>query len=99
MNSREDPYHLHRFVDAQRGTYEVALPELRAGRKQSHWMWFIFPQISGLGFSPMAQRYAISAITESPARNGLSGRRQHDSERVSKPTWNRDVDPSHSAAA
>jgi uncharacterized protein (DUF1810 family) len=67
MNSREDPYHLHRFVDAQRGTYEVALPELRAGRKQSHWMWFIFPQISGLGFSPMAQRYAISAITEAEA--------------------------------
>src|SRR3954463_12924602 len=67
MSSTEDAYELQRFVDAQRGTYEAALAELRAGRKQSHWMWFIFPQISGLGFSPMAQRYAISAITEAEA--------------------------------
>jgi uncharacterized protein (DUF1810 family) len=67
MSSREDPYHLHRFVDALRGTYEVALAEPRAGRKQSHWMWFIFPQISGLGFSPMAQRYAINSVEEARA--------------------------------
>ena len=67
MSATEDPYGLQRFEDAQRGTFEVALTELRAGRKQSHWMWFIFPQISGLGFSPMAQRYAISAIQEARA--------------------------------
>jgi uncharacterized protein (DUF1810 family) len=67
MSSAEDAYELQRFVDAQRGIYEAALAELRAGQKRSHWMWFIFPQISGLGFSPMAQRYAISGIEEARA--------------------------------
>ena len=62
-----DPYNLARFVEAQRGTYEAALAELRAGQKRSHWMWFIFPQIAGLGSSPMAQRYAISSIQEAQA--------------------------------
>ena len=50
---------LERFVDAQAGVYDAALSELRAGRKTSHWMWFVFPQLSGLGYSAMAQRYAI----------------------------------------
>ncbi|WP_150298791.1 DUF1810 domain-containing protein [Pseudomonas profundi] len=59
-----DPYRLQRFVDAQQPVYECALAELRAGNKQSHWMWFIFPQISGLGRSDMAQRYAISGLDE-----------------------------------
>src|SRR4051794_14749524 len=67
MSSSENGYDLQRFVDAQRGTYELALAELRAGRKRSHWMWFIFPQISGLGFSPMAQLYAIRAVEEARA--------------------------------
>jgi uncharacterized protein (DUF1810 family) len=62
-----DPYNLARFVEAQRGTYETALAELRAGQKRSHWMWFIFPQIAGLGSSPMAQHYAISSIEEAQA--------------------------------
>jgi uncharacterized protein (DUF1810 family) len=55
---------LDRFVDAQDGVYERALRELRSGRKTSHWMWFVFPQIKGLGFSAMAQRYAIDSLSE-----------------------------------
>jgi uncharacterized protein (DUF1810 family) len=58
---------LERFVDAQTGIYEQALAELRAGRKRSHWMWFVFPQIAGLGRSPTAQRYAISGLEEARA--------------------------------
>ena len=60
---------LERFVEAQdRGdTYGRALSELRAGRKTSHWMWFVFPQIAGLGRSPMAQRFAISSLEEARA--------------------------------
>jgi uncharacterized protein (DUF1810 family) len=62
-----DPFDLQRFVDAQEGTYETALQELRDGHKRSHWMWFVFPQIAGLGRSPMAQRYAISGLDEARA--------------------------------
>jgi uncharacterized protein (DUF1810 family) len=64
-----DPYRLGRFVDAQdqTGAYERALTELRAGHKTSHWMWFVFPQIAGLGRSPMAQTYAIGSIGEAKA--------------------------------
>ena len=64
-----DPYQLDRFVSAQDagGTYQRALAELRAGRKTSHWMWFIFPQVAGLGLSHMAQRYAISGLAEARA--------------------------------
>jgi uncharacterized protein (DUF1810 family) len=59
-----DPYDLRRFVVAQEGVYDAALRELRAGRKTSHWMWFIFPQIAGLGRSATAQKYAIGSLTE-----------------------------------
>src|ERR1700742_2227534 len=64
-----DRYDLQRFVDAQdaRGTYQRAAAELRAGRKDSHWMWFVFPQIQGLGFSPASRRYAISSLDEARA--------------------------------
>jgi uncharacterized protein (DUF1810 family) len=55
---------LERFVEAQAGTYERALAELRAGRKQSHWMWFVFPQLRGLGRSAMAQRYGLASLDE-----------------------------------
>jgi uncharacterized protein (DUF1810 family) len=67
-----DPFHLERFVTAQDSgaTYQRALAELRAGRKASHWMWFIFPQVAGLGFSAMAQRYAISGLDEARAYLG-----------------------------
>lgn len=58
---------LDRFVRAQAGVYEQACAELRAGRKRTHWMWFIFPQIKGLGSSEMAVRYAISSIEEARA--------------------------------
>jgi len=58
---------LERFVSAQETTYERALAELRAGQKRSHWMWFVFPQIAGLGSSPTAQRYAIRDLTEARA--------------------------------
>jgi uncharacterized protein (DUF1810 family) len=62
-----DPFHLQRFVDAQADTYAQARAELAAGQKRSHWMWFIFPQIAGLGSSPMAQRYAIGDLAEARA--------------------------------
>ena len=62
-----DTFHLQRFVDAQDPVYGRACAELKNGRKQSHWMWFIFPQIAGLGHSAMAQRYAISSAAEARA--------------------------------
>lgn len=67
-----DPHDLQRFVNAQDsgGTYERALSELRAGRKTSHWMWFVFPQIEGLGQSEMSRTYAISSIEEARAYLG-----------------------------
>jgi uncharacterized protein (DUF1810 family) len=67
--SVNDPFKLQRFVDAQDagGTYARAVSELRDGRKVSHWMWFIFPQIAGLGRSPTAQLFAISGMPEAQA--------------------------------
>ena len=62
-----DPFDLQRFVAAQQGTYDQALAELRRGRKTSHWMWFVLPQIHGLGRSPTAQRYAVSGLEEARA--------------------------------
>jgi uncharacterized protein (DUF1810 family) len=65
----DDPYRLKRFVLAQdrAGIYDRAVAELRAGRKQSHWMWFVFPQIAGLGSSPMAREFAIGSVAEARA--------------------------------
>lgn len=62
-----DPYDLDRFVEAQRSIYAQALAELRAGRKRSHWSWYILPQIDGLGSSAMAMRYAIGSLAEARA--------------------------------
>jgi len=62
-----DPHNLQRFLNAQDGIYETALAELRAGSKQSHWMWFIFPQLAGLGRSPTTQVYAITSLDEARA--------------------------------
>jgi uncharacterized protein (DUF1810 family) len=62
-----DPHGLERFVQAQHGVYEQALSEIRSGRKRSHWMWFIFPQFDGLGFSSTSKRYAIKSIGEAHA--------------------------------
>ena len=65
----DDPYRLDRFLQAQDsgGTFQRAVAELRAGRKVSHWMWFIFPQIGGLGFTAMSREYAISSLDEARA--------------------------------
>lgn len=62
-----DPYDLTRFVQAQDRDYERAISEIRSGRKRSHWMWYIFPQFDGLGFSPTSQHYAIKSIAEAEA--------------------------------
>ena len=62
-----DPFHLERFVEAQDGVYERVCEELRSGEKRSHWMWFIFPQIHGLGRSPMAEGFAIGSLEEARA--------------------------------
>jgi uncharacterized protein (DUF1810 family) len=63
----ENRFDLERFVQAQAGVYEQVVAELRAGRKRSHWMWFVFPQLAGLGHSAMAQRYAITSLDEARA--------------------------------
>ncbi|MBV8935889.1 MAG: DUF1810 domain-containing protein [Alphaproteobacteria bacterium] len=62
-----DPYNLQRFVDAQNPVYDRVCAELRDGRKKSHWMWFVFPQIEGLGTSQMARKFAISSLAEAAA--------------------------------
>jgi uncharacterized protein (DUF1810 family) len=62
-----DDYNLHRFLEAQDHIYGAVLDELRAGRKSSHWMWFIFPQIAGLGRSGTAQKFAITSLEEAKA--------------------------------
>lgn len=65
--NQPDPFDLQRFVDAQGPVYDTVLGELNGGRKRSHWMWFVFPQLQGLGSSPTAVRYAISSIDEARA--------------------------------
>jgi len=62
-----DPYNLYRFVEAQDRVFDRVVGELKSGLKRSHWMWFIFPQIRGLGSSPVAQTYAISSLEEAKA--------------------------------
>ena len=63
----DEPFQLSRFVIAQEPVIARVLAELRAGRKTSHWMWFVFPQIAGLGFSAMSQRFAITSMNEARA--------------------------------
>ena len=67
MPERSDEFDLERFVAAQQGVFDEVLAELHQGRKESHWMWFVFPQLSGLGKSQMAQRYAISSLAQAQA--------------------------------
>jgi uncharacterized protein (DUF1810 family) len=62
-----DPYGIQRFVDAQTPVYDKVCSELRDGSKKTHWMWFIFPQIEGLGLSPLARKFAISSLAEAAA--------------------------------
>ncbi|MCS7470576.1 DUF1810 domain-containing protein [Stieleria sp. ICT_E10.1] len=66
-HANDDPFDLARFVSAQRDSYEQALSEIERGQKRTHWMWFVFPQLRGLGFSSTAQLYGISGIDEARA--------------------------------
>jgi len=77
MSDPNDAYDLQRFVDAQNPRFEGVRAELRSGRKTSHWMWFIFPQIKGLGHSPLARKFAISSREEADAylRHSILGPR------------------------
>jgi uncharacterized protein (DUF1810 family) len=77
---KRDPYGLERFVRAQAGIYDRVLDELRAGTKRSHWMWFIFPQIKGLGMSEMSVRFAIDSLDEARAylAHALLGQRLNE---------------------
>lgn len=79
--TREDPFDLKRFVEAQAPVFDQVLRELRAGSKHSHWMWFVFPQVQGLGHSAMARRYAISGMAEARAylRHEVLGPRLRES--------------------
>ena len=79
-----DPYDLTRFVEAQARDYERATAEIRHGRKQSHWMWYVFPQLHGLGSSSMSQHYAIKSVTEAEAylRHPILGPRLLESARL-----------------
>lgn len=63
----DDPYHLNRFVDAQQDDFQRGLSEIRSGKKRTHWMWYIFPQLDGLAFSSTSKHYAIKSIDEARA--------------------------------
>jgi uncharacterized protein (DUF1810 family) len=67
VDAMDDPHDLRRFLNAQEGSYEIALSEIRRGQKRSHWMWYIFPQYVGLGISATSQRYAIKSLAETEA--------------------------------
>ena len=67
MMATPDPFDLQRFVAAQADIYQEALGEIRNGRKRTHWMWFIFPQLAGLGMSPTSQHYGITGLREAAA--------------------------------
>lgn len=77
----DDPYDLDRFLKAQEDSYDTALDELKAGCKQSHWIWFIFPQLAGLGQSPTSQFYGIRSLEEAAAylKHPILGGRLHES--------------------
>jgi uncharacterized protein (DUF1810 family) len=80
----DDPYNLQRFVDAQNSCFDNVLSELRNGSKKSHWMWFIFPQIKGLGYSLLARKFAISSQEEAEAylRHAILGPRLRECTRL-----------------
>jgi uncharacterized protein (DUF1810 family) len=94
MAPASDPFDLNRFVDAQARVYGSVVEELRAGRKRGHWMWFVFPQIRGLGGSPMAARYGISSLEEARAylRHEVLGPRLHECARLVNRVQGRSVE-------
>lgn len=89
----KDPFDLRRYVDAQDPAYEQIRRELRAGQKSSHWMWFVFPQVAGLGQSPTARRFAISSLAEAQAylRHPILGPRLQECTRLVNDTQGRSV--------
>ena len=93
MLGTDDPFDLQRFVDAQAPVYDRVLLELREGRKRTHWMWFVFPQVAGLGSSPMAQRYAIASRAEAAAylAHPLLGSRLRECARLVTATQGRSI--------
>ncbi|RFU48382.1 DUF1810 domain-containing protein [Paraburkholderia sp. DHOC27] len=90
----DDPYNLQRFVDAQNPLYADVIDELGRGRKRSHWMWFVFPQIQGLGSSSMAQRFAITSLQEAEAymRHPLLGPRLCETTRLVNSVQDRSIE-------
>jgi uncharacterized protein (DUF1810 family) len=94
MESASDPFDLQRFVDAQARVYPTVVDELRAGRKRSHWIWFTFPQIAGLGSSPTAARYAIASLDEAQAylRHDVLGPRLHECARLVNAVQGRSIE-------
>jgi uncharacterized protein (DUF1810 family) len=84
MAAESDPFDLKRFVDAQAPVYPAVLDELRCGRKRTHWMWFVFPQLRGLGGSPTAERFGITSLEEARAylQHDLLGPRLHECARL-----------------
>lgn len=89
-----DRFHLQRFVDAQSSVYDTVVAELRAGRKRSHWIWFVFPQLAGLGRSATAARYAISSLAEAEAylRHDVLGPRLRECTRLVNAVEGRSID-------
>jgi uncharacterized protein (DUF1810 family) len=67
LSGADDPFDLNRFVEAQKDDFALVLAELKSGRKRSHWMWYIFPQFAGLGYSATAMKYAIKSAAEAAA--------------------------------
>ncbi|OBI06328.1 DUF1810 domain-containing protein [Mycobacterium scrofulaceum] len=93
MEPESDPFDLQRFVDAQAPVYRNVVDELRSGRKRSHWMWFVFPQLRGLGGSPTAVRYGISSLQEARAylRHEVLGPRLRECARLVNEVQGRSV--------
>jgi uncharacterized protein (DUF1810 family) len=93
METASDPFDLQRFVDAQARVYPDVVEELRTGRKRSHWIWFVFPQLAGLGSSATAARYAISSLDEARAylRHDVLGPRLHECTRLVNAIQNRSI--------
>lgn len=93
MDAAADPFDLARFVDAQAPVYDRVVGELRDGRKRSHWMWFVFPQLRGLGSSPMAARYGIASLDEARAylRHDVLGPRLRECTRLVNEVQGRSV--------
>ncbi|OBH83808.1 calpastatin [Mycobacterium scrofulaceum] len=93
MEPESDPFDLQRFVDAQAPVYRDVVDELRSGRKRSHWMWFVFPQLRGLGGSPTAVRYGISSLQEARAylRHEVLGPRLRECARLVNEVQGRSV--------